>query len=339
MNQETILHMTLLLVAAVGAFLLTFGFMKLLLPRLYRYKLNQPISIYAPKTHIGKGSTPTLGGLSFVAGSTVLMIPISLTFILLGKGRELLPLVFTFGLALLNAAIGFFDDYQKLVKKHNVGLRAWQKLLLQLIVGAIYLVLMIAFGEVNTVLYIPYFNFTWDLGYFTYVIALLLITGMVNSTNLTDGVDGLLSSTSAVCACFFIGASLLLQDAVVSVLPALLLGSMIAFLLFNAHPAKVFMGDTGSLFIGSLLVGTAFLMGNPLIILVAGGIYVVETASVILQVVSCKLIRLGLRKTRFFKRTPIHHHFEDKGYTENQIVVSSTLVALLFSFLAYLGVV
>jgi len=339
MNKETIFQLTLLFSVVLGAFLLTYLAMRILLPRLRKYKLNQPISIYAPKTHMDKSATPTLGGLSFVIASTVLMIPVSLAFVLFGKGRELLPLLFSFGLALLNAVIGFVDDYQKLVKKQNVGLRAWQKLLLQLIIGAIYLVLMIAFGEIDTVLRIPYLNVNWDLGYFTYFIALLLITGMTNSTNLTDGVDGLLSSTTAVCACFFLGVSLLFGDPILSVLPALLLGSAVAFLLFNAHPARVFMGDTGSLFIGAALVGTAFLMDKPLIVLVAGGIYVVETASVILQVISCKLIRLGWRKKRFFKRTPIHHHFEDKGYTENQIVVSFTLVSLLFSFLAYLGVI
>ena len=235
-------------------------------------------------------------------------------------------------------AIGFVDDYRKLVKKNNVGLRAWQKFLLQLIFGAIYLVLMIFFGGLDTVIHIPYFDVSWDLGYFTYVIAILLITGITNSTNLTDGVDGLLSSTTAVVACFFLSVALVRGDATVTVIPTLLLGSVVAFLIFNAHPAKVFMGDTGSLFIGGALVGTAFLMDEPLIILVAGGIYVVETASVILQVISCKMIRRGWRKTRFFKRTPIHHHFEDKGYTENQIVVSFTLVSVLFCFLAWLGV-
>lgn len=339
MTKEILIHLLISTVTAVGAFFLTYIAMRILLPRLRKYKLNQPISIYAPKTHGSKASTPTLGGLSFVLACTVLMIPVSIFYLVSGKGKELLPLLFTFGYALLNAAIGFVDDYQKLVKKNNVGLKAWQKFLLQLIFGMIYLVPMIAFGAIDTVIHIPFFDVSWDLGYFTYVILLILITGITNSTNLTDGVDGLLSSTTAVCAVFFLSAALLLQDAILSVLPALLLGSVIAFLIFNAHPAKVFMGDTGSLFIGAALVGTALLMGDPLIILIAGGIYVAETASVILQVISCKLIRLKLRKTRLFLRTPLHHHFEDKGYTENEIVVSFTLVAVLFAFLAFLALV
>lgn len=338
MDNETIFHILITMGSALGAFGLTCAAMAILLPRLRKYKLNQPISIYAPKSHNAKGTTPTLGGLSFVLASTVVMAIVTVLLFIFEKGTDLLPLIFSFGLALGNAAIGFVDDYKKLVKKQNEGLRAWQKFLLQLIIGAIYLVLMIKFGAVDTVLHIPYLNLSLDLGVFTYVIAILLITGMTNSTNLTDGVDGLLSSTCAVAACFFLSVALFRENVILSVIPALLLGSVLAFLLFNAHPAKVFMGDTGSLFIGGALVGTAFLMDEPLIVLIAGGIYVVETASVILQVISCKMIRLKWRKTRFFKRTPIHHHFEDKGYTENQIVVSFTLVSVLFCFLAWLGV-
>lgn len=339
MTKEMLIHLLILTVTAVGAFFLTYIAMRILLPKLRKYKLNQPISVYAPKTHGSKATTPTLGGLSFVLACIALMIPVSVFYLVSGKGKELLPLLFTFGYALLNAAIGFVDDYQKLVKKNNVGLKAWQKFLLQLIFGAIYLVPMIAFGAIDTVIHIPFVDVSWDLGYFTYVILLVLITGITNSTNLTDGVDGLLSSTTAVCAVFFLSAALFMKDAIFSVLPALLLGSVLAFLIFNAHPARVFMGDTGSLFIGSALVGTAILMGDPLIILIAGGIYVAETASVILQVISCKLIRLKLRKTRLFRRTPLHHHFEDKGYTENEIVVSFTLVSVLFAFLAFLAIV
>ncbi len=339
MTKEMLIQLAMSAILAVGAFALTYFAMRILLPKLRKYKLNQPISIYAPKSHIGKASTPTLGGISFVFATTVLMIPVSVWFLVTGRGKELLPLLFTFGFALLCAAIGFVDDYQKLVKKHNVGLKAWQKLLLQLIFGAIYLVLMIAFGGLGTEIHIPYVDKTLDLGYFTYVILLLLITGMTNSTNLTDGVDGLLSSTAAVCATFLLSAALFLQSIDSAVLPACLLGGVVAFLLFNAHPARVFMGDTGSIFIGAMLVGTAILLDEPFVILVAGGIYVVETASVILQVLSCKMIRFRWRKTRFFRRTPIHHHFEDKGYTETEIVVSFTLVSLLFAFLAFLAIV
>lgn len=338
MEHELLYRIGLVAIAVFGTFALTCAVMKVLLPRLRKYKLNQPISEYAPKTHLGKASTPTLGGLSFVVASTVVFLLLLIPFFISGQGKTVLPLVFSFGLALCNTAIGLFDDYIKLTKKHNIGLRAWQKFVLQLLFAAIYLVLMVLFGGVTTAIHIPFFDVTLDLGIFTYVIAILIITGIINSTNLTDGVDGLLSSTAAVVACFFLALAFLRESTVGVILPALVLGSVLAFLIYNAHPAKVFMGDTGSLFIGALFVGTAFLLDEPLIVLIAGGIYVVETASVILQVLSCKLIRIGWRKTRLFRRTPIHHHFEDGGYTETQVVVSFTLVSVIFCLLALLGV-
>ena len=338
MDRELLYGIISIAICAVGTFGLTCAVMAVLLPRLRKYKLNQPISEYAPVSHLGKSGTPTLGGLAFVIASTVVLALVLIPYLVMGRGKELLPLVFSFGLALANAFIGFIDDRSKLLKKRNQGLTAWQKFLLQLVFGALYIVLMVLFCDFETAIRIPYLNVTVDFGIFTYIIAILIITGMINSTNLTDGVDGLLSSTTAVVACFFLVLTLVRGNFLVATVPALLIGSVIAFLLYNAHPAKVFMGDTGSLFIGACLVGTAFMLGEPLILLIAGGIYVVETASVILQVFSCKLIRIGLRKKRFFLRTPIHHHFEDKGYSENQVVLSFTLVSVLFCFLAWLGV-
>ena len=338
MEQELLYGIITVAICAVGTFGLTCAVMAVLLPRLRKYKMSQPISEYAPTSHLSKSGTPTLGGLAFVIASTAVLALTVIPYLIMGKGKELLPLILSFGLALANALIGFIDDRSKLLKKRNQGLTAWQKFLLQLVFGAIYLVLMVFFCDFETAIHVPYFDVTLDLGIFTYVIAILIITGMINSTNLTDGVDGLLSSTTAVVSCFFLVLAFVRGDLITATVPALLLGSVLAFLLYNAHPAKVFMGDTGSLFIGACLVGTSFMLEEPLILLVAGGIYVVETASVILQVFSCKLIRLGLRKKRFFLRTPIHHHFEDKGYSENRVVVSFTLVSVLFCFLAWLGV-
>jgi phospho-N-acetylmuramoyl-pentapeptide-transferase len=338
MEQELLYRIILPIGAALVTFFLTCVVMTFLLPILKRCKMNQPISEYAPKSHIKKGGTPTLGGLAFVLASIFTVAAASVALLLFKKGTELLPMLLTFGLALFNSAIGILDDYRKLAQKHNIGLRAWQKLLLQLIFAAIYLVLMTRLCGLTTVVRIPYVNVSLDLGLFYYPLALLLITGIINSTNLTDGVDGLLSSTSAVVSVFFLVLALKNGNTAASVLPAIVLGSVIAFLLYNAHPARVFMGDTGSLYIGALFVGVSFMLNEPLIVLIAGGIYVIETASVILQVLSCKLIRLKLRKKRFFLRTPIHHHFEDKGYSENQVVVLFTVLSALFSFLAWLGV-
>lgn len=338
MEKELLIRVALATASVLVTFGLTCAVMTVLLPRLRKYKMNQPISEYAPTTHLGKSGTPTLGGLAFVLASTVSVAAASVFLALYGGFREALPLILSFGLALLNAAIGILDDLRKLTKKQNIGLTAWQKFLLQLVFGAIYLVLMVKLCGMTTEIRIPYFDVTVDLGIFTYVVAILLITGMVNSTNLTDGVDGLLSSTTAVVAFFFLVLAFLRESDAGAVLPACLVGSVLAFLIYNAHPAKVFMGDTGSLFIGAALVGTAFTVGEPLIVLIAGGIYVVETASVILQVLSCKLIRLGLRKERLFLCSPIHHHYERKGYTETQVVVGFTLVSVLFVLLALLGV-
>ena len=338
MDKELIFMLITVLISIGGAFLLTCTVMRFLLPWLVSKKLNQPIGECAPKTHRKKSETPTFGGISFVAATTVVLILLSVAFAVYGAGDRLIPLWLAFGLGLLNAAIGFIDDRSKLLKRKNEGLLAWQKYLLQLVVSAIYLVLMVRLGYFDTALEIPFTDLTLDLGVFSYVVALILITGIVNSTNLTDGVDGLLSSVSAVVSCFFLVVALVLKDLNLSILPALLLGGVIGFLVYNAHPAKVFMGDTGSLFIGGVLCGIAFMMNEPFIILIVGGIYVIETASVILQIISARLVDLGVRKTRFFRRTPIHHHFELCNFTENQIVVLFSVVSAIFAVIAWFGV-
>lgn len=338
MDKELIFMLISIAVSVGGTFLLTCTVMRFLLPWLVSKKLNQPIGEYAPKTHRKKSETPTFGGISFVAATTVMLVLFSIAFAVFGEADRLMPLWLTLGLGLLNAAIGFIDDRSKLLKKQNEGLLAWQKYLLQLVAAAIYLVLMVRFGYFDTAMEIPFTDLTLDLGVFSYVIALVLITGIVNSTNLTDGVDGLLSSITVVVSLFFVAAAVVLNELNLALPSALLLGGVIGFLVYNAHPAKVFMGDTGSLFIGGVLCGIAFMMNEPLIILVVGGIYVIETASVILQIISARLVDLGIRKTRFFRRTPIHHHFELCDFTENQIVWLFSLVSVVFAVIAWFGI-
>jgi phospho-N-acetylmuramoyl-pentapeptide-transferase len=239
----------------------------------------------------------------------------------------------TLALALLNGLIGFFDDYTKLIKKQNQGFLAWQKLLLQLLVSGAYLWAMSACGFIDTALEIPYFDIELELGIFYYFFAILFISGMVNSVNLTDGIDGLCSSVSAVVGAFFAIVAFVMLRPELAVFPATVIGGTVGFLMYNFYPAKIFMGDTGSLYLGGAVVGMAFLVEEPLIIMIAGIIYLIEVASVILQVGYFKITH----GKRIFKMAPIHHHFEKCGWSEVKIVGVFTLITAIACVLAYLG--
>jgi phospho-N-acetylmuramoyl-pentapeptide-transferase len=242
-------------------------------------------------------------------------------------------LILLMGFAYANALIGFLDDYVKFFKKQNEGLSAKQKYMLQLIVAAAYLGISRAMGLLETALYIPFLDLTWELGVFYYIIAILLITGIVNSVNLTDGLDGLASSVTLVVGIFMAIASHLYDVWEVGFVSAVTIGACAGFLVYNFYPARVFMGDTGSLFLGGMVVGGAFLMQNPLLVLVFGIVYVVETASVILQVGYFKLTH----GKRLFKMAPIHHHFEKCGWKEEKIVITFAAVSALMCALAWFG--
>ena len=242
-----------------------------------------------------------------------------------------LPLLFTLLFALLNGAVGILDDRTKFRKGQNEGLLPWQKYLLQLLLCLLYLFAMRQIGAVDTVLYIPFVKKTFDLGFLFWPLSILLITGTVNSVNLTDGIDGLAASETAVVSAFFAACAFTVGSLPLAAFSASVIGCCLGFLLYNFHPAKVFMGDTGSLFLGAAVSGMAFLLGNPLILLVAGLMYIVESVSVILQVGYFKLTH----GKRLFKMAPIHHHFEKCGWSENTIVAVFTGLTLLFCVLAY----
>jgi len=243
-----------------------------------------------------------------------------------GTGNRLLAFVFTFVFAFLNGAIGFVDDLAKFTKKENQGLTAGQKYLLQLVIAILFVVSLAVTGNITTELYIPFISLSLNLGYFTYVIYVILITGIVNSVNLTDGIDGLASSVTFMAAIFFAVAAFVMSSLPEAIISAITIGSCLGFLIYNFYPARVFMGDTGSLFLGGLMIGLAFLCGNPLIILPVGIIYLCESGSVILQVASFKLTH-----KRIFKMSPIHHHFEMCGWSEIKIVTVFTVVTFVFS--------
>ena len=317
----------------LGVFLVTWLILRKLIPVLKSRKIGQKIYEIGPRWHKGKEGTPIMGGLGFIIATLIGIVAISGVYLYFGRAKELLGVWLTLALALLNGLIGFFDDYTKLIKKQNQGFLAWQKLVLQLLVAAAYLWAMSACGFIDTALEIPYFGIELELGIFYYFFAILFIAGMVNSVNLTDGIDGLCSSVSAVVGAFFAVVAFVILRPELAIFPATVIGGTVGFLMYNFYPAKIFMGDTGSLYLGGAVVGMAFLIEEPLIIMIAGIIYLIEVASVILQVGYFKITH----GKRIFKMAPIHHHFEKCGWSEVKIVGVFTLITAIACVLAYLG--
>lgn len=317
-----------------AVFVLTVLILRKLIPALKSRKIGQKIYDIGPRWHKGKEGTPIMGGVGFIIPSVAVFAVFAAVYAACGRAEELIPAALTLGLAVLNGLIGFFDDYTKLIKKQNEGFLAWQKFSLQLIAAGLYLWAMSATGCIDTTLAIPFSDIKLELGIWYYVVAILLITGMVNGVNLTDGIDGLSSSVTAVVGAFFAVAAFAAEMPELSALAATVIGGTVGFLMYNFYPAKVFMGDTGSLYLGGMVVGMAFMLGSPLIIIIAGFVYICEIASDILQVGYFKLTH----GKRLFKMAPIHHHFEKCGWSEVKIVAVFATVAALFCVLAWFGV-
>ena len=243
--------------------------------------------------------------------------------------------LYVLGLALCYGLVGFADDFVKVKLKRNLGLTASQKFLLQLVVAVIFLFVLKKSGDLSCDLYIPFWNLDLEIPTAVYMIfAAFVIVGCVNAVNLTDGVDGLSSSVTIPVMVFFAATAYIYGRTTLALLPATVAGGLAAFLCYNFHPAKVFMGDTGSLFLGGMVCGMAFALDMPLILILVGIIYICETLSVILQVTYFKLTH----GKRIFKMTPIHHHFELCGWKEEKIVFVFTAITLVMCVLAYLGV-
>ena len=322
-------------VGTVLTFILTVVFAHFLIPVLASKKMGQKILEIGPRWHKNKEGTPTMGGITFIAAS-VLCGGAMCVFIALREGTAAAaPLIMTLAMSLASGLIGIIDDRAKLRKQQNEGLTSSQKFLLQLLLSGLYLLGMRLIGAIDTTLRIPYTDINIELGIFYYVIALLLLCGIMNSVNLTDGIDGLASSVTSVVALFFGAAAFFAgeTDPALAAVSALMLGSCTGFLVYNFYPARAFMGDTGSLFLGGLTVGAAFLAKNPLIIVVCGLVYICETASVMLQVGYFKLTH----GKRLFKMSPIHHHFEQCGWSEVKIVAVFTFATVLFCVAAWFG--
>lgn len=319
-----------LITAAVGFGVTTIlGFV--LIPKLKQLKFGQSIREDGPKWHEAKQGTPTMGGLMFIAGGTAAVIAGYLTLLAVRQPATLDPihLVRLFGglvMALLFGLVGFMDDYIKVVKKRNLGLKARQKLILQALITALYLAALYLGGDRDTVTNLPFFG-PVDLGWFYYPIMGVLIVGIVNSVNLNDGIDGLCGSVTFVVAIFFMAATSLSGLLGMNILATALAGSCVGFLIFNVHPAKVFMGDTGSLFLGGMVVALGFGVKMEFLLFFCGFVYCCESLSDIIQVCYFK----ATHGKRFFKMAPIHHHFEMIGWSENKIVIVFSLVTLLMS--------
>ncbi len=320
------------------SFVITAVTLRFLIPYLKSRKLGQKILEIGPRWHKSKEGTPTMGGLSFLL-AFLLVVPTVLFSVSRGGARdENLVLVFiTVVFALLNGGIGILDDRTKFSKGQNEGLLSWQKYLLQLGVTVLYLAAMTHFGGISTDVTVPFLGISFSLPpVIYYPLAALLITGVINSVNLADGIDGLAASETAVVALFFSAVAFTFGSYSLGTLAAATLGGCLGFLVYNFYPARVFMGGTGSLFLGALVIGMTYLMptptAHPLIVVVVGLMYLVETASVILQVGYFKLTH----GKRLFKMSPIHHHFEKSGWSEIKIVTVFSLLTLILSVLAYL---
>ena len=317
------LYITIFLIAMLA----TFAIERRLIPILSR-RAQQPIYEGGPKWHAKKSGTPTMGGVAFLISVSVALIACAAVLMLVGRTEAVMSVVISQAYAALNACVGIIDDMKKLHRKQNKGLTPLGKLGLQFILAVMFLLARkFVVGDSTRV----YFSFgEIDLGILYYPLAIVILLGIINCANLTDGIDGLASSVA-----FSIGVSLLYISAALnteaSAVASAIIGAAVGFLIFNLHPAKIFMGDTGSLYFGALISCCGFMLGNPILIIFIAGVYVLEGCSVILQVLWYKLFR-----RRIFRMAPFHHHLEQCGFSENRICIIAIILTLIFSIPAYI---
>ena len=319
-------------VALLAGCVLTIILGKFVLAELRKLKAGQEIRQDGPTWHNSKAGTPTMGGIAFILGSGIVTFACGWQQMLAGDFAHLYVYLF----ALIFGLIGFVDDYRKVRQHQNEGLTAKQKFALQLLAAVVFLCLMRYEGLLTNDLYIPFINVTLTVNWIVYLVfAAFVIVGCVNAVNLTDGIDGLACSVTFVVMVFFTVTGTLwsAQDRQ-GLFPAALAGGLAAFFVYNHHPAKVFMGDTGSLFLGGAVAALAFAMDMPLILILVGIIYIAETMSDIIQVTYFK----ATHGKRFFKMAPLHHHLELSGWSEAKLVAVFSGITLVFCALAFLGV-
>lgn len=299
-----------------------------LLPVLRALKAGQSVREIGPTWHNSKAGTPLMGGLMFI---------FAVILCLLGNlpGMTDHTVFYVLALSLCFGLVGFLDDFCKVKFKRDLGLTAAQKAMLQMAVSAIYLYILYREGTLTCDIYVPFLDVTFYIHPIAYIFfAMFVMVGCVNAVNLTDGIDGLSSSVTIPVMVFFAAAAYAMGMEDLALLPAALVGGLAAYLFYNFHPAKVFMGDTGSLFLGGVVCAMAFALDMPLILILVGFVYIVETISDIIQVVYFK----ATHGKRFFKMAPIHHHFEMCGWKEEKIVFVFAGVSAIMCILAWFGI-
>ncbi|WP_100404566.1 phospho-N-acetylmuramoyl-pentapeptide-transferase [Bacillus solitudinis] len=311
-----------LLITLVLSFLIAVLLAPLFIPFLKRLKFGQSIREEGPKSHQKKTGTPTMGGIIIVLSILVSTLFISFRFLSFSQ-EVLLLLLVTVGFG----AVGFIDDYIKVVMKRNLGLTSKQKLLGQLAISVLFYIGLIQM-DFSTEISIPATNFSVDLGWLYLPLIIIMLVGASNAVNLTDGLDGLLAGTGAIAFGAFAVLAWHINAIDVSIFSAAIVGSVLGFLVFNAHPAKVFMGDTGSLALGGAIAAIAIMTKMEILLILIGGVFVIETLSVIIQVLSFKT-----RGKRIFKMSPLHHHYELSGWSEWRVVVTFWFVGMVFAII------
>lgn len=293
------------------------------IPALRRLKFGQNIRKEGPQSHFKKAGTPTMGGIIFIISTLIVML--LMRYKLSSPGMIALYSLIAFGF------IGFLDDILKIIKKDNEGLKAWQKMVLLLVFSGI--IAYYGFLNFGTNLKFPFLDAEIPLGIFYIPFVIFIYAATTNAVNLTDGLDGLATTVSILVLTFFAVVAFIMKEISLAVFAASLIGGLLGFLKYNSYPAKIFMGDTGSLAIGGAIATIAIALEQPLLIVIVGGIYVFETLSVILQVGSYKI-----RNKRLFKMAPIHHHFEQCGWSEVKIVTIFAVVTVLLCIIGFIAI-
>lgn len=313
---------TVLIITIVASFLIAVLLSPIIIPFLRKMKFGQFIREEGPQSHQKKSGTPTMGGfiivVALVAGALIFAWKFT------GLSTELYLLLFV---TVAYGFLGFLDDFMKVAKKQNLGLTSKQKLLGQLIIAAVFYIGLLQIGF-STTIAVPGTNLSYDIGPFYFLLVVVMLIGASNGTNLTDGVDGLLSGTAAIAFGAYTVLAWHIAAPDLAIFSSAVVGAVLGFLVFNAHPAKVFMGDTGSLALGGGIAALAILTKMEIILIIIGGVFVIETLSVMLQVIFFKTTG-----QRIFKMSPLHHHYDLSGWSEWRIVVTFWLVGFLFAAL------
>lgn len=317
------------IIGLVLALVLSLVLGRIAIPMLRRLKFGQEIREEGPAWHAAKSGTPTMGGVIFIIAIVISVVAaVAVGRMLNAPLGNLVDLMLVVLLSLAFGAIGFIDDYIKVVKKRNLGLTAAQKFSLQFVAALIFAAWVAVGSGLGTTIELPFTDRIIDLGWLYIPFIIVVMLAAVNSVNLTDGLDGLATSVTLVVTAFYLVTSVLFKNPAMALFAAVLIGALAGFLFYNWKPAKVFMGDTGSLFLGGAVCGLAIMLKQPITLIIVGFVYVMETLSVIMQVTSYKLTR-----KRIFKMSPIHHHFEMCGWSEVKIVCVFTAVTAALSVL------